>query len=46
MGDSAEIDLEPANGFGNDGDEVMHAGTMWLSESGLALSRVTPPPAL
>jgi excisionase family DNA binding protein len=26
--------------------QVMHAGTMWLSESGLALSRVTPPPAL
>jgi excisionase family DNA binding protein len=26
--------------------QVMHAGTMWLSELGLALSRVTPPPAL
>jgi hypothetical protein len=26
--------------------QVMHAGTMWLSESGLALSRVLPPPAL
>jgi len=26
--------------------QVMHAGTMWLSESGLALSRVTPPPSL
>ncbi|MGH3146411.1 MAG: helix-turn-helix domain-containing protein [Rubrobacter sp.] len=26
--------------------QVMHAGTMWLSESGLTLSRVTPPPAL
>jgi excisionase family DNA binding protein len=26
--------------------QVMHAGTMWLSEYGLALSRVTPPPAL
>lgn len=26
--------------------QVMHAGTIWLSESGLALSRVTPPPAL
>ena len=26
--------------------QVMYAGTMWLSESGLALSRVTPPPAL
>ena len=26
--------------------QVMHAGTMWLSESGLALSRVTPSPAL
>src|SRR5215218_4381896 len=26
--------------------QVMHAGTMWLSESGLALSRVTPPPTL
>ena len=26
--------------------QVMHAGTMWLSKSGLALSRVTPPPAL
>ena len=26
--------------------QVMHAGTVWLSESGLALSRVTPPPAL
>jgi helix-turn-helix protein len=26
--------------------QVMHAGTMWLAESGLALSRVTPPPAL
>src|SRR5215211_6941117 len=26
--------------------QVMHAGTMWLSESGLALSRITPPPAL
>ena len=26
--------------------QVMHAGTMWLSEAGLALSRVTPPPAL
>jgi hypothetical protein len=26
--------------------QAMHAGTMWLSESGLALSRVTPPPAL
>jgi excisionase family DNA binding protein len=25
--------------------QVMHAGTMWLSESGLALSRITPPPA-
>lgn len=23
--------------------QVMHAGTVWLSESGLALSRVTPP---
>jgi excisionase family DNA binding protein len=26
--------------------QVMHAGTIWLSKSGLALSRVTPPPAL
>ena len=26
--------------------QVMHAGTMWLSKAGLALSRVTPPPAL
>ena len=26
--------------------QVIHAGTMWLSESGLALSRVTPPPVL
>ena len=26
--------------------QVMHAGTVWLSESGLALSRITPPPAL
>ena len=26
--------------------QVMHAGTIWLSEAGLALSRVTPPPAL
>lgn len=26
--------------------QVKHAGTVWLSESGLALSRVTPPPAL
>lgn len=26
--------------------QAMHAGTVWLSESGLALSRVTPPPAL
>jgi excisionase family DNA binding protein len=26
--------------------QMMHAGTMWLSESGLALSRITPPPAL
>ena len=26
--------------------QVMHAGMVWLSESGLALSRVTPPPAL
>jgi excisionase family DNA binding protein len=26
--------------------QVMHAGTMWLSEAGLALSRVTPSPAL
>jgi hypothetical protein len=26
--------------------QVTHAGTMWLSEMGLALSRVTPPAAL
>jgi excisionase family DNA binding protein len=26
--------------------QVTHSGTMWLSEAGLALSRVTPPPAL
>ena len=26
--------------------QVMHSGTMWLSREGLALSRVTPPPAL
>jgi excisionase family DNA binding protein len=25
--------------------QVMHSGTIWLSESGLALSRVTPPPS-
>lgn len=25
--------------------QVIHAGTVWLSESGLALSRVEPPPA-
>ena len=25
---------------------VMHSGTVWLSEAGLALSRVVPPPAL
>ncbi len=25
--------------------QVLHSGTIWLSESGLALSRVTPPPA-
>ncbi len=24
--------------------QVRHAGTMWLSRSGLALSRVSPPP--
>ena len=24
--------------------QVLHSGTIWLSESGLALSRVTPPP--
>lgn len=24
--------------------QIMHSGTVWLSESGLALSRVTPPP--
>ena len=26
--------------------QVANAGTMWLSEAGLALSQVTPPPAL
>src|SRR5215212_5811109 len=26
--------------------QVLHLGTIWLSESGLALSRVTPPPHL
>ncbi len=26
--------------------QVLHSGTIWLSESGLALSRVTPPPHL
>jgi hypothetical protein len=26
--------------------QVTHSGTMWLSEAGLALSRVTPPPVL
>ncbi|MDP8926592.1 MAG: helix-turn-helix domain-containing protein [Actinomycetota bacterium] len=26
--------------------QVFHSGTIWLSESGLALSRVTPPPTL
>ena len=26
--------------------QVAHSGTIWLSESGLALSRVTPPPPL
>ncbi|MDQ3943316.1 MAG: helix-turn-helix domain-containing protein, partial [Actinomycetota bacterium] len=25
--------------------QVLHSGTIWLSESGLALSRVTPPPS-
>jgi len=25
--------------------QVLHSGTIWLSESGLVLSRVTPPPA-
>ncbi|HZC83503.1 MAG TPA: hypothetical protein VE194_03675, partial [Rubrobacter sp.] len=25
--------------------QVLHSGTIWLSEAGLALSRVTPPPA-
>jgi len=25
--------------------QVAHSGTVWLSESGLALSRVTPPPS-
>jgi hypothetical protein len=24
--------------------QVLHSGTIWLSESGLALNRVTPPP--
>ena len=24
--------------------QVWHSGTIWLSESGLALNRVTPPP--
>ncbi len=24
--------------------QVLHSGTIWLSELGLALSRVTPPP--
>jgi len=23
--------------------QVLHSGTIWLSESGLALARVTPP---
>lgn len=26
--------------------QVLHSGTIWLSESGLSLSRVTPPPSL
>ena len=26
--------------------QVLHSGTIWLSESGLALNRVTPPPPL
>jgi hypothetical protein len=25
--------------------QVLHSGTIWLSEFGLALSRVTPPPS-
>jgi excisionase family DNA binding protein len=25
--------------------QILHSGTIWLSESGLALSRVTPPPS-
>ena len=25
--------------------QVLHSGTIWLSEAGLALSRVTPPPS-
>jgi hypothetical protein len=26
--------------------QVLHSGTIWLSESGLSMSRVTPPPSL
>jgi hypothetical protein len=25
--------------------QVLHSGAIWLSESGLAFSRVTPPPS-
>lgn len=40
-----EVDLDEWPGATQRRAQVMHSGTMWLSREGLALSRVTPPPA-
>jgi len=41
-----EDDLDEWPGATQRQAHVMHSGTVWLSEAGLALSRVVPPPAL
>jgi len=41
-----EEDLDEWPGEAQRRAQVAHAGTVWLSREGLAMSRVTPPPAL
>ena len=41
-----EEDLDDWPGETQRRAQVTHAGTVWLSREGLAMSRVTPPPAL
>jgi hypothetical protein len=41
-----EEDLDEWPGETQRRAQVTHTGTIWLSREGLAISRVTPPPAL